>query len=306
MTRVATSMCSSASCRASELMTVASMPIWSAVTRSMVRAAAATPRKILPPPTTMPSCTPARTTSATSVASCRTRSASMPNVAAPAITSPLSFSRMRSYLSTNSGLDLFGNRGLAAGASGRCIAHLEAHEARDHDILTQFRDLGLDQLIDSERVLLDKRLVVQADFLVELAQPPLNDLVDDLLGFAFGQRPGALYVFLFLERRGRHVFLADKLRVGGRDVHGEVVHQALEIVGARHEIRFAVHFHQHTELPAMVNIAADQPLLGGARSLLYCRCNASLAKHDLGFRQVALGLGKRTLALHHAGASALA
>src|SRR5882724_10460599 len=295
MTRVGTPMCSSASCKASELMTVASMPIWSAVTRSMVRAAAATPRKILPPPTTMPSCTPARATSATSRASCRTRSASMPNVAAPAITSPLSFSRMRSYLGTNSGLDGLGNRGLAAaGASGRCIAHLEAHETRHDDVFAQFRDLGLNQLIDGERVLLDERLFVQADLLVELAQPPLNDLVDDLLGLAFGQRPGALYVFLFLQRRGRHVLLADKLRVGGRDMHGEVVHQALEIVGARHEIRFTVHFHQHAELAAMVNIAADQPLLGGTRSLLYSRGDTSLAEHDLGFGQVALGLGKRT------------
>src|ERR1019366_2273116 len=40
--------------RANELMTVASMPIWSPVTRSILRAAAATPRKILPPPTTTP------------------------------------------------------------------------------------------------------------------------------------------------------------------------------------------------------------------------------------------------------------
>src|ERR1039457_6170 len=59
MTRVCTPICSKASCNDRELMTVASMPMWSAVTRSMFWAAAAMPRKILPPPTTSPICTPA-------------------------------------------------------------------------------------------------------------------------------------------------------------------------------------------------------------------------------------------------------
>ena len=34
------------------------MPMWSAATRSILRAAGATPRKKLPPPTTMPICVP--------------------------------------------------------------------------------------------------------------------------------------------------------------------------------------------------------------------------------------------------------
>ena len=69
ITRVGTPICSRASESARELMTVASMPMWSAVTRSMFWAAAATPRKILPPPTTTPIWTPAAATSATSRAS---------------------------------------------------------------------------------------------------------------------------------------------------------------------------------------------------------------------------------------------
>ena len=39
-------------------MTVASMPMWSAETRSIMRACSATPRKKLPPPTTMATSTP--------------------------------------------------------------------------------------------------------------------------------------------------------------------------------------------------------------------------------------------------------
>ena len=43
---------------ASELMTVASMPMWSPVTRSPPLEATATPRKMLPPPMTTPTSTP--------------------------------------------------------------------------------------------------------------------------------------------------------------------------------------------------------------------------------------------------------
>ena len=53
MTRVSTPSSSRASWRARAFCTVAIMPMWSPVARSMPPAAAAIPRKMLPPPTTM-------------------------------------------------------------------------------------------------------------------------------------------------------------------------------------------------------------------------------------------------------------
>ena len=67
-TRVATPQRSSAFCRASAFMMVASMPMLSACARSMPEAATFTPRKMLPPPTTRQTCTPSPTTSDTSAA----------------------------------------------------------------------------------------------------------------------------------------------------------------------------------------------------------------------------------------------
>ena len=120
------------------------------------------------------------------------------------------------------------------------------------------------------------------------------------------QGAGAGDFLLFFEHVRRHIFPAEILRIGRRDVHGEIVHQFLEIVGARHEIRFAVDFHQHAELAAGVDVAADQALLGGARGLLAGRRDAVLAQHDFGFADVALGFHQGLLALHHAGAGTLA
>lgn len=53
-----TPLSSSADWSASELMTVASMPIWSPFTRSKPRLAPLRPRKMFPPPMTIPICTP--------------------------------------------------------------------------------------------------------------------------------------------------------------------------------------------------------------------------------------------------------
>ena len=53
----------------------------------------------------------------------------------------------------------------------------------------------------------------------------------------------------------------------------------------------------HAELAAVVDVAADQALLGGARGLLAGRGDAALAQHDFGFADVALGF--------HQGASCI-
>ena len=67
-TRVMTPARSSASCSAMALITVASIPMWSAEARSMPAAASDTPRKKFPPPTTAPTWVPRAWTPLISVA----------------------------------------------------------------------------------------------------------------------------------------------------------------------------------------------------------------------------------------------
>ena len=98
--------------------------------------------------------------------------------------------------------------------------------------------------------------------------PPFDDLVHHLLGLAFLQGAGALDVAFFVQGLVRDVFLADELRVGGGHLHGQILHQLLKVVGARHEIGLAVHFHQHAQLRAGMDVAADDALPRGARGFL--------------------------------------
>src|SRR5580700_6560840 len=103
------------------LMTVAGMPMWSAATRSISMAAAATPRKKFPPPTTRPIWTPVPATSAISAARLFTRSGSTPKAPPPASASPLSLRTMRVYLGivaqTNQLTDLAGESACPTGSA---------------------------------------------------------------------------------------------------------------------------------------------------------------------------------------------
>src|SRR6185369_10366020 len=153
----------------------------------MWRAAAATPRKKLPPPTTRPICTPAFATSATSSVSACTRAASRPKEPSPAITSPLNFSRMRWYRGIRSPraveVPCAPMALLGAGFFGcRSVAHFEADETRHRDVFAELGYLGLDQIGDGGGVLLDERLFHQADFFVELGQTAFDDFVENFLG----------------------------------------------------------------------------------------------------------------------------
>src|ERR1700722_17022795 len=169
----------------------------------MWRAAAATPRKKLPPPTTRPICTPAFATSATSSASAFTRPASRPKEPSPAITSPLSFSRTRWYRG------MFSRRAaevpdapmalLYAGFFGRRVAHFEADETGHRNVFAELGDLGLDQIGVGGGIFLDEGLFHQADFFVILGQTAFDDFVENLFGLAFAEGAGARDILLFFD-----------------------------------------------------------------------------------------------------------
>ena len=112
--------------------------------------------------------------------------------------------------------------------------------------------------------------------------------------------------FSFSKASGRHVFLTDEARIGSGDVHGDIVHQALEVVGAGDEIALTVHFHQDADLASSVNIAGHRAFAGGTRRLLGGGGNALLAKNDDGCFDVALGFGQGILAVHHGSVSLVA
>src|SRR3569833_414998 len=298
-------------------MTVASMPMWSPETRSILRAARAMPRKILPPPTTTPICVPVRATAATSSARSRTRPASSPNDCGPARASPLSLRRIRSYFGTLSSMVADTKKGGRMSAPfvvrlsrgfrliRKSIADFEARKAGNRDILAQLRDLRLDELIDGRSVVLDERLLVQADLFVELRHTAFHDLRRDVRRLAFINGARELDLLLLFERGRGHVFLADELRIGGCDVHCNIANQFLKIVRASHEIGFAVDFHHHAELRAGMNIGADRSLLRGTRSLLASGRNTALAQYDFRFRQIAFRFVESALALHHSGSGTL-
>src|SRR5262245_45258832 len=173
-TRAGTWQRDSASCMASELITVASIPMWSPVTRSTPCRLPVLPRKMLPPPMTKPTCTPWAHRSRTSAAMASSRPRSMPLPLGPPRTSPLSLRRMRRYLSPIPAVDRRGTpRPL------EFLAQLEAREAAQRDVLAELGDRRLDALLDAHVGVLDECLLQEHALLVELLDPPLHHLLDD-------------------------------------------------------------------------------------------------------------------------------
>src|SRR5271157_979583 len=177
---------------------------------------------------------------------------------------------------------------LANGNGLADIAHFEACEALDRDVLAQLADDSRDELRHGDSLIFDERLLVEADLLVELAHLAFDNLLDHRCGLAALRGLRAIDVLFLLEIFRSDVFLADKLGIAGSDVHGDVVYQALEVVGAGHEIALAVYFHQHADLASGVDVAGDRAFTGDAGGLLGSGRHTLLAKDNDGAFHVAL------------------
>src|SRR5262245_1954320 len=159
----------------------------------MPRALPASPRKMFPPPRTMPICTPSACTSRTSSARSASTCSSMPWPASPASSSPESLSRIRS--------------GRAFNASLRTQA--EAHEPAHDHVLAGLRRRPLHQIAHRPLVVLDERLLHQADLGKELVELAVHDLVHDLRRLALVLDLLGVDRALALDALRRHVFAAD-------------------------------------------------------------------------------------------------
>src|SRR5262249_40162705 len=95
------------------------------------------------------------------------------------------------------------------------------------------------------------------------------------------------------------------LRVRRGDVHGDVTDELAELLGARHEVGFAIHLEEHADLSFAMDVGSDRAFFRRAAGLLRGRGDALLAKVLDGLFEVARGFHERLLAVHHAGAGFL-
>src|SRR6266478_3914099 len=128
-------------------------------------------------------------------------------------------------------------------------------------------------LTNRHAFVLDVVLFVQAIFLIELFHLAGHDFFYDRLGFARGPRLRAVNLALLLAHLRSHLLAPHVSRVERRDVHSDVVTKLLERLRARHEVRLAVDFHEHSDLSARVDVTAHESL---ARFTLCFLCGGRL------------------------------
>jgi hypothetical protein len=185
------------------------------------------------------------------------------------------------------------------------LAQLEAGEAAHLDVLADLGHHLRHELADGQVGVLHERLLQQHELGEVLLHLAVDDLVHDVGRLAGGEGLVAEDGALALEVRLGHLFAADGAGIGGGDVHGDVAHQLLELLGAGYEVGLAVDLDEHADLAVGVDVGADGPLGGDAAGLLGGGGEALLAQEvDRGLH-VAVGLGERFLAIQHSGSGAL-
>src|SRR5438067_1258921 len=233
-TRVGWPTSSSASCSARALMTVASIPMLSAVARSIPREAPFRPRKMFPPPTTMAICTlRASTASATSSARRLTTTASIPEpMEESANASPESFSRTLPHR-------------LSATTVSLLFADFDPREAGD---LRPGAEAG-QQRPDGDLRVPHEPLLEEHVVLVEPADAALDDLRDRLLRLALVAGQVLEHGPFGLDHVGRDVLPVHPPGRGRGDVQGDVVPDFHRLRVGRVD---AADLHEHADRAAIV------------------------------------------------------
>src|SRR6476646_2967456 len=180
-----------------------------------------------------------------------------------------------------------------------------AREPPDADVLADRRDLLGDQVADGA-LLVAERLVEQADLRVPLLQLALDDLLADVLRLLLDGIVAEQLGLLRLEIGGGDRVDVDVERAEARHLDRQVADELLELVGPGDEIRLAVDLDQDADPATRVDVARDEALAGIAARLLRGRGETALTKQGDGLVEVAVRLDERVLAVHEAGAGALA
>ena len=97
-------------------------------------------------------------------------------------------------------------------------------------------------------------LFVEAILFVEFFHLAVDDLLDHGLRFSRLLRLILVNLAFAIENFLCHFFAPQKSRVERSDMHRHVVAKPLKVFRACHEIALAVHFHQHADLSAGMNI----------------------------------------------------
>ena len=204
--------------------------------------------------------------------------------------------------------------GLSLNLSGKvlvpllqALAEVVLDEAADGDLLADLRGSLLNELLNRLGSVLDVVLLEESLLVDHLVEAALDNLLADVLGLALK----ILHLHLDLLLGGNHGGVGVlgghvlNIRAGG-DLHGNVGDELLELVTARDKVSLAVDLDNHAEAGTTVDVGADGTLRGDAGGLLVGGGHALLAKPDDSLLHVAVALGERLLAVHHAGARLVA
>src|SRR4051812_19485946 len=158
---------------------------------------------------------------------------------------PVSAAEVGLLLPARDGRAHFGGEvlGLFRQALTQRVAGVPAHL----DVLADHRHGGVDLVLDAPLAvrIAEEGLLEQAIVLVELLQLAGDDLLQHRLGLALLEKLRAVDALLLRQHILGNVLAAQPPRIAPGDLHGDVLHERLELLVPRGEDGLAVDLHQH-------------------------------------------------------------
>src|SRR5262249_4088116 len=181
------------------------------------------------------------------------------------------------------------------------LAQLVADEPADDHVLAHLRGDLLHQVVDALGPLPDVGLVQEHGLLVEGVEHAVHDLVQHVLRLA--HLAGALGVDLplALDDVLGDLVPGDPARRLGRDLHGDLKGELVDLLRPRDEVGLAVDLDQDADAALAMDVGLDDAVAGDATLALLHTGEPTLTEDLLRAIEVAAGLLERLLALHHPG-----
>src|SRR5207237_3503380 len=126
------------------------------------------------------------------------------------------------------------------------------------------------------------------------------------LRFSHLRRLRQINLRLLLDQVGGDLLTFDEGGTRGSNLEGEILYESLKFLIARDEVGFTVHFHEHPDAIAGMNIGRDGSLVCFSPGLLLCCSQPLLPQIVNGLVNVVCALLQRFLAIENTGAGLLA
>src|SRR6266487_5514073 len=136
--------------------------------------------------------------------------------------------------------------GFSVATCKNLFADLIADKSPNLDVLPDLLNIRSNEIFDRDIRILDEGLFQETHLGIKLRHTPFDDPFQEIFRFSLSASLLLVNLAFSGQKFFRHVLSANKMRIAGRYVHGDVLDQILKLRVSRHEIGFTIDLDHRT------------------------------------------------------------